>query len=233
MRKLRNIMVLVLLIIIILAFLEYKGVIWHNSFFAMKYEVKGLDVSHYQGDIDWKEVGKENEYHFVYIKATEGNDLIDNKFEFNWKEAKKQGILTGAYHFFSMRSSAEEQAKIFMNIVPKEKDSLPSVIDIEIRLDHDPKEVKEELKILANLLEDYYEKKPILYVTYNTYNTYVKGEFEDYDVWIRDIFKFPTLGDRKWIIWQYNNRGRINGIDMYVDINVFNGNIEDFKKKYS
>lgn len=200
MRKLRNIIVVTFIITIVLLFLEYKGYIWHNSFFAMKYEVKGLDVSHYQGDIDWTEVGKENEYHFVYIKATEGNDFIDNKFAFNWKGARMQGILTGAYHFFSMRSSAEEQAMNFISVVPKEENSLPPVIDIEIHLDHDPKKVTEELYTLANLLEDYYDKKPILYVTYNTYNTYVKGKFEDYDLWIRDIIKFPTLGEREWTL---------------------------------
>jgi len=232
MRKIRNIIVVVLIAIIILAFLEYKGVIWHNSFFAMKYEVKGLDVSHYQGDINWTVIGKENEYQFVFVKATEGHDFIDKKFNNNWTEAKKQGILTGAYHFFSMRSSAEEQAKNFMNIVPKETDSLPPVIDIEIHLNHDPKKVNEELETLADLLEDYYEKKPILYITYNTYNTYIKDGFEDYDIWIRDIIKFPTLGERKWIFWQYNNRGRSDGINMYVDINVFNGNIEEFNKKF-
>ncbi|MEF2245817.1 GH25 family lysozyme [Paenibacillus sp. IITD108] len=232
MKKIRNIIVIALLVIITLAFLEYKGIIWHNSFFAKKYEVKGLDVSHYQGDINWSEVVKENEYQFVFIKATEGNDFIDKKFDYNWKEAKKQGILTGAYHFFSMRSSAEKQAENFINIVPNETDSLPPVIDIEIHLKHDPKKVRDEIQTLAHLLENYYEKKPILYVTYSTYNTYIKDEFIDFDIWIRDIIKFPTLGERKWIFWQYNNRGRIDGINMYVDINVFNGNIEELNKKF-
>jgi lysozyme len=233
MKKFRNIFIVVIGLIVLLGILEYKGIIWHNSLFSMKYEVKGLDVSHYQGNIDWKVVAEENEYQFVFIKATEGHDFIDNKFDYNWKEAKNHGILTGAYHFFSMRSSGEEQAMNFINIVPKEIDSLPPVIDIEIHLDHNQEEVRTELMAFANKLEKHYGIRPILYVTYDTYNTYVKGDFEEYDLWIRDIVKFPTLRDRTWLFWQYSNRGRIDGVDTYIDINVFNGEIEDFKRQFS
>lgn len=236
MKKLFNrffIVIGLIVILIILVFLEYKGIIWHNSLFTIPYEVKGIDVSHYQGDIDWKVLSEENEYQFVFIKATEGHDFIDEKFDYNWEESKKQGILTGAYHFFSMRSSGAEQADNFINTVPNEKDSLPPVIDLEIHLDHDQEVVRRELKAFANILEQYYEKKPILYVTYDTYNAYIKGDFEEYDIWIRDIVKHPTLHDRDWLFWQYSNRGRIEGIDAYVDINVFNGEIGDFKKQFS
>nr|WP_276207692.1 GH25 family lysozyme [Paludifilum halophilum] len=77
-----------------------------------------------------------------------------------------------------------------------------------------------------------YEKKPIFYVTYDTYETYVKGHFKEYDLWIRDIYKHPNLENRSWLIWQYSNRGRINEIDGYVDINAFRGNREAFKRKF-
>lgn len=233
MKKRWYLIVIVIVLVAILSFLQYKGIIWHNSLFAMKYEVKGLDISHYQGDIDWQVVTKDDEYQFVFMKATEGHDFIDDTFITNWQEAKSTGILTGAYHFFSMRSPGEVQAKYFIDLVPKEMDSLPPVIDIEIHLDHEPDKVRLELRSLANTLEEHYEKKPILYVTYDTYNTYVKGDFSEYDLWIRDIVKFPTLGNREWLLWQYSNRGTIKGIDAYVDINVFNGDIEAFKQRFS
>ncbi|MFC4077120.1 GH25 family lysozyme [Salinithrix halophila] len=166
------------------------------------------------------------------MKATEGHDFVDHRFETNWREAQAEGFLTGAYHFFSMRSSGNEQAENFIQTVPKQLDILPPVIDIEIHLNHDPKQVRQELRKLALKMEEYYEKKPILYVTYDTYERYVKGHFTKYDLWIRDIYKPPTLENRSWLLWQYSNRGRIDGIDGYVDINAFYGNREAFNRKF-
>lgn len=215
----------------ILAILQYKGIIWHNELFAMKYDVKGLDVSHHQGAIDWKEVAEKNSFKFVFMKATEGHDFTDPRFATNWKETKEQGILRGAYHFFSMRSPGEEQAKHFIRIVPQEADSLPPVIDVEVHLKHDPQRVRRELHGLADALEGHYGKKPILYVTYDTYETYVEGDFEDFSIWIRDIVKSPSL-NRDWLFWQYSNRGRVPGIDTYVDINVFRGSLDEFEREF-
>ncbi|SFJ54297.1 lysozyme [Thermoflavimicrobium dichotomicum] len=198
----------------------------------MNHEVKGLDVSHHQGEINWKKVQEKNDFQFVFIKATEGHDLADKKFRYNWQEAQKHGFLTGAYHFFSMRSSGRDQAQNFINTVPKQPNSLPPVIDVEIHLQHDKNKVRQELQNLATILEHHYGKKPILYVTYDTYNQYVKGHFNNYHIWIRDIVKFPILNDQKWLIWQYNNRGRVSGIPTYVDINAFNGDINEFRKVF-
>ncbi|MFC7440811.1 GH25 family lysozyme [Laceyella putida] len=217
---------------IILVALEYYGFIWHNGLFALPYEVKGLDVSHHQGDIDWEKV-KDDDFRFVFIKATEGRDFIDQRFGKNWQQAKEQGFLVGAYHFFSMGSTGKQQAAHFIRTVPKQADSLPPVIDVEIHLNHDQRKVRQELLALAQQLEQHYGKKPILYVTYDTYNQYVKHAFPQYPIWIRDIKKFPTLQDRDWLFWQYSNRGRVNGIDTYVDINVFNGDQNEFSQQFS
>jgi lysozyme len=226
----RYIWTISIILIILLGFLEYRGIIWHNELFALRYDVKGLDVSHHQGDINWKVVQEKNDFKFVYIKATEGKDYVDGRFTYNWKEAKKNGLLTGAYHFFAMTSSGEEQANNFINLVPKQSDSLPPVIDIEIPLNYNQDKVRQELRTLADKMEQQYGKKPILYVTYDRYDKYVKGYFPNYDIWIRDIVKFPTLGKQKWLLWQYHNRGKIDGVDTYVDINVFNGNLDRFNQ---
>lgn len=223
----------VVAVLSVLAFLEYQGVIWHNELFATNYEVKGVDVSHHQGEIDWRKVTDQKDLKFVFMKATEGHDFVDDRFKINWKEARKNGIRTGAYHFFSMRSSGEEQAQNFIRIVPKETDSLPPVIDLEIHLNHDRHQVRRELHRLATELERHYGKKPILYVTYDTYDTYVKGDFKKFDIWIRDILKPPSLKDsRDWTFWQYSNRGRVRGIDTHVDLNVFSGDREEWKRTF-
>ncbi|WP_188431849.1 glycoside hydrolase family 25 protein [Kroppenstedtia guangzhouensis] len=221
----------ILVVLLVLAFLEYQGIIWHNELFAMNYEVKGLDVSHHQGRIDWKKVTDRKDLKFVFMKATEGHDFVDHRFQTNWKEARENGIRTGAYHFFSMRSSGEKQAQNFIRTVPKQTDSLPPVIDLEIHLNHDRDQVRRELHRLATEMEKHYGKKPILYVTYDTYNTYVKGDFKEFDLWIRDILRPPSLeDDRDGSFWQYSNRGRVRGVDTHVDLNVFMGDREEWER---
>ncbi len=211
-------------------FLDFYGFIWHNAPFAALYSIKGLDVSHHQKKIDWAKVASTKKYSFVFIKATEGHDFTDDDFTKNWQGAKENGFFVGAYHFFSTRSSGKEQAELFASLVPAEKDSLPPVIDIEIALDKDPQDIRDELTAMILELEKRYQKKPILYVTYETYNTYVRGYFSDYFIWIRDVMKPVTGLDQPWVLWQYNNRGRVDGISEYVDINVFNGSAEGLKQ---
>lgn len=213
------------LVVVLIGFLDYWGVFWHNAFFAWRYATRGLDVSHYQGDIDWPKVAAAGKYSFVYIKATEGHDYIDDKFIQNWEQAKQQQIWVGAYHFFSMRSSGQEQAAYFIALVPQEENALPPAIDVEIHLDHDPEKVRKELQEMMTVLEKHYQKKPIIYATYQTYERYIRDYFPEHKVWIRDILFSPRLSDRDWTIWQYNNRGRVNGIEGYVDINVLQGQI--------
>jgi lysozyme len=69
------------------------------------------------------------------------------------------------------------------------------------------------------------------YITYESYCKYIIGDFTDYKIWVRDVIKYPKLkGNRAWNLWQFNNRGRIKGCSTYVDLNVFNGNTNDFEK---
>jgi lysozyme len=207
---------------------DITGYIWHNAPLAAFYSVKGLDVSHHQGKIDWKKVAETKKYQFVYIKATEGHDYFDDDFLTNWNGAKEQGLRVGAYHFFSKRSSGKEQAEYFISYVPKDESALPPVIDIEIDTNLDPDQTRKEITDFVTTLENHYGKKPIMYVMYETYNPYIKGHFAEYHIWIRDVLKYPSL-DRKWLMWQYNNRGRVSGIDAYVDINVFNGTPDELQ----
>ena len=234
-KKWRNMMISGLALLVLLGVLEYKGVIWHNSIFANAYEVKGLDVSHYQGEINWQQIKATGKYEFMFVKATEGKDYTDKWFEANWQGAREQRFLTGAYHFFTTMSTGEEQAAHFIKTVPYEQDSLPPVIDLEISLDHDQAKIHKELQALADGMEAGYGKKPILYVTYDTYHTYIENvsAFAAYEIWIRDIVKHPKLEERGWQFWQYHNRGHVAGIDMYVDINVFKGSRGAFMKQFA
>ncbi|WP_021171119.1 Lysozyme M1 precursor [Sporomusa ovata DSM 2662] len=210
----------------ILVFLIYNGYIWPNSYFAYKYQVQGIDVSAYQGMINWETVAQNKRLHFVFIKASEGMDYQDSYFRKNWDESNNRGILRGAYHYFRTTSSGLAQARNFESIVPAEQGSLPPVVDVE---EDGLKE--EELKTFLDELESHYKQKPIIYVVYPLYDKYIKNEFTDYPIWIRDVIKTPRLSDgREWSFWQYCNRGRIKGIDTFVDINIYAKDYEELRK---
>ncbi|MEK7389718.1 MAG: GH25 family lysozyme [Elusimicrobiota bacterium] len=198
-----------------------------------EFRVRGIDVSHHQGEIDWQAVAKEG-YRFVYIKATEGGDFKDSVFQRNWAEAKLNGLAVGAYHFFTFCKPGKTQAANLIESVPEEAGALPPVIDFEFVgncAERPPKEdVLKELSAFADIVEKKYRKPPVLYVTSPAYSQYLAGQADRYRLWIRDVFRRPgRFDERDWTIWQYSDNTRVNGIHGLVDQNVFNGNEEGFQ----
>ncbi|MEN8907984.1 MAG: GH25 family lysozyme, partial [Clostridiales bacterium] len=187
-----------------------------------------IDISNHQKNIDWESISKKESIYFAFIKATEGESYKDKYFKYNWEKSLKVGIYRGAYHYYISSSTGENQAKNFIEVVPKESGSLPPVVDIE----EDGLSVEEFDKELGNfnkILEETYGQKPIIYTVSNLYEKYIKGKYKDNPIWIRDIVKPPNNDKIEWQFWQYSNRGHISGIDSYVDLNVFNGDENDFK----
>ncbi|PJZ52109.1 GH25 family lysozyme [Leptospira adleri] len=212
-----------------------SGKIWFVYPSEKKYPLRGIDVSHHQGRIVWDEVPK-REVSFVYIKATEGADFRDPSFFTNWKEAKEAGFPVGAYHFFTLCKTGIEQAENFIRWVPKESNSLPPVLDLEFtgncKERPNLKNVKKEIQDYLERIDSYYGKKTILYSTFEFIDQYIGEESFEHPIWIRDIFKHPnTFSDISWILWQYKNRGRISGIEGYVDLNAVNGSLESLFSK--
>jgi lysozyme len=203
--------------------LVYFGILWPNDLFAAAYPVRGIDVSNHQKTVDWVAVSRESGTDFAFLKATEGDDYRDRYFATNWKSAREAGILRGAYHFFTTGSSGAEQAANFIAVVPVEPGSLPPVVDIETG-GIAPEDFRRELQTYLDLVEANYGQKPVLYTVYALYDEYLKGGFEEYPLWIRDIVKPPALaGVGDWLFWQYGNRGKVEGIAGYVDRNAFAG----------
>ena len=226
---------------IILCILWKNGIILVNNPEEYGYTIKGVDVSSYQGEIDWNILAKQN-IEFAFIKATEGSSYVDENFKKNLEGAMKTDLLVGAYHFFSYDSTGEAQANNFIKNVPKQNNMLPPVIDIEFYGDKyknipDISTTQKELTVMLERLEEYYEKKPIIYATNKSYNLYIVDNFNDYYIWIRDIFKLPKLKDnREWTFWQYTDKAVLNGYkgkEDKIDINVFNGSIDELKKMTS
>lgn len=210
---------------IILSFLYVNGYLRFNYPKTSHYPVRGIDVSHHQGKIEWNKIQEEN-IHFAFIKATEGGSYKDPEFTRNWDEASKAGLIKGAYHFFTFSRSGIEQARNFIGTVPVDPDSLPPVIDFEFVGKSKKRPAKDvilkELFVLIRELEDTYGKTPIIYITYDSYDKYLKGQTGKYKVWIRDIFFTPNMPDGiNWTFWQYSSHGRVKGINGPVDLNVF------------
>ena len=224
------------LLLLILIELISNGYIWFVYPSKKKYPVRGIDISHHQGEINWDKV-KNTKLKFVFIKATEGHDFIDQDFINNWNNSKKIGLIRGAYHFYSLRIPGKDQALNYINNVPKEENTLPPVIDLEFGGNSKvrPSKMKFKRELLAYVyeVEKFYNKKPVFYITNTFYKTYFKGDEEllKYDIWIRNIYYEPgKIGENKWIFWQYNSRGHIDGIKGFVDLNVFVYDEEYFKK---
>lgn len=203
-----------------------------------KYPVCGVDVSNYQGLIDWDKLEEQN-VAFAFIKATEGSGHIDESARRNLERASKTSIKKSAYHFFSFDSSGETQAENYISVVGTDEIDMPPVVDIEYYADKKSnKPTKEEteqiLRPLLEKLEEYYGVKPIIYTTLPVYFRYIKENFSDYPLWIRNVNFEPDL--MNWKFWQYCDKGELYGYkgeEKYIDLNVYNGTIEQFLAEFS
>lgn len=216
-----------------LYFAFYNGYIRMNYPSLEEYPIQGIDISHHQKNIDWDKIDT-SFVKFVFIKATEGGDHKDILFQQNWIQAKSKNIPVGAYHFFTFCKSGEEQARNFIESVPNDSTNLPPIIDLEFggncKQSKTNEEILFEIGQFINILEEYYQKKVIIYSTNEFYSTYLTHTFPENPIWIRDILSEPKLlkDGRQWLFWQYTNRAKIDGIDTYVDLNVFRGNKDEF-----
>lgn len=190
-----------------------------------KYEVHGIDVSHYQRAIDWEKVAAQD-IHFGFIKATEGESFKDSFYCENWAAMKAAGVKRGAYHFFRPSLSANLQAANYIETTEFEHGDFVPVLDIELLDNIPPQEMRSSVKEWLQIVEDHYRVKPILYTYQKFYNKHLSGHFHDYPIWIArySSWRKPNLyGNQEWAFWQYGNRGNLNGIDGPVDFNVFAG----------
>lgn len=231
------VMIIAVLLIMTAGLLIWNGIILLNNPSSTQYPVRGVDVSSYQGEIDWETLSKQD-ISFTYIKATEGSSMVDRCFAENYKNAQKTDLRVGAYHFFSYDSPGLSQAEHFIKTVPPCENMLPPVVDLEFYGDKeknppDQLEVRKQLDDCLQKLTEHYGITPVLYATEKSYSLYLKNSYEEYDIWIRNVVTSPSLSDgREWTFWQYTNRKRLDGYtgkEPYIDLNVFNGSEDQFE----
>ena len=201
----------------------------------VNFSIHGIDVSRYQDNIDWKAVramqDKEVKIGFAFIKATEGLDRVDGKFRQNWFKANQTSLPRGAYHFFISSKSGKAQAENFIETVSLKKGDLPPVLDIETANGATVSDIQQRAKDWLIRIEQHYKVRPIIYTNVDFYENFLQEKFADYPLWVAHYYvKDKPAINRDWTFWQHNERGRVNGVDAYVDFNVFNGDSTDFRR---
>lgn len=197
-------------------------------------KIFGIDVSQYQGNISWSEVLTINDefpIDFIYIRATMGEKAKDSKFKQNWKEVKNRNKLRGAYHYFRPNENSIKQANNFIKTVELEPGDLPPVLDIEeMPRNQSMDSLKTGLKRWLTIVEKHYEIKPVLYSGDKYFADFLEKEFADYTLWIANYNFWIEKPKKHWNFWQFSEKGTVKGIKGPVDLNLFNGNIEELEK---
>jgi lysozyme len=201
----------------------------------MQYTIHGIDVSSYQNAIAWRKVVamKVNKVSmgFAFIKATEGLGNVDENYKKNYLNAKKAGMICGAYHFFLATKSGITQANNYIKNTSLSTNDLPPVVDIEQLYGVPPAMMRKRLKEWLTTVEAAYKTKPIIYSNVEFYERNLGSDFDSYPLWVAhyNAPDRPRIG-RDWTFWQHSEAGHINGITSLVDCDVFNGDSAAFRQ---
>ena len=197
-------------------------------------KIFGIDVSQYQGTIDWdnvEAVEEQFELKFVVVRATAGSNKVDLKFKKNWKNLTKSMYIQGAYHYYRPDENSTDQANNFIKNVKLRKGHLPPILDIEkMPKGQSMEKLKEGLQNWLTIVEKHYRVKPIIYTGEKYYEDSLQEDFPSYQFWIANYNPWKEKIEDDYLMWQFTEKAQLHGIDELVDVNVFNGNVDDLKK---
>jgi len=198
--------------------------------------IHGIDLSHYQGEVFWETVGQNTRTSYVYLKATEGGDRVDARYEENIGLAHRYGLKVGSYHFFRPRTDLISQLDNFMaQCLPGEQDLIP-MLDVESTGGLDTEEFCDSLLKFLEMMTMAYHQKPLVYTGRNFYNKHLVGVLDDYQLMVAMYTdEEPVLADERDIcLWQYTGHGTINGVRGHVDKSRFMGdhNLSDLRFRH-
>jgi lysozyme len=184
----------------------------------------GIDVSHFQGKVDWKKVADDG-VNFVFIKASQGRHTVDPQYRRNWRETAAHGLPRGVYHYLDPSIDPLLQAEHFSHTTGGEFGSFPPVIDIEAFEGRDAAKVRQVLRRFVEEIKNKFACKPIIYTSPDFWDELHDSEFGSYQLWLADYGKKPKLPDgwSQWTIWQYESDGVVAGVNGHVDKSVFHG----------
>jgi lysozyme len=202
-----------------------------------RHDIHGVDVSKFQGEIDWSRAANSG-VAFAFVKATEGGDRVDDRFDDNWRAARRSGVPRGAYHFYYFCRPAEEQAAWFIRHVPREAGALPPVLDMEwnhtspsCKLRPPPEKVRSEAKKFLGILSRHYGQRPLIYTSIDFWEDNEMWRIKGYEFWLRSVSAHPDelYDGHPWTFWQYTGTGQAPGIDGKADLNAFAGSPAEWR----
>jgi lysozyme len=197
-----------------------------------RYPVRGVDVSHHNGRVDWPRIRSAG-YQFAYLNATEGATWRDTTFVRNRAEAERAGLVTGAYHFFTLCRPGREQAANFAAVIGRPGGaSLPPAVDLEFGGNCGQRPSREavlaELAAFLAVVDSAGHRPVVLYVTEEFHQAYLQGREVDSPLWVRSVFGRPKFA-ATWTFWQYAATGRVAGAKGRIDLNAFHGSPAEFR----
>ncbi|MCO5234082.1 MAG: hypothetical protein M9888_10160, partial [Chitinophagales bacterium] len=191
----------------------------------------GIDISHYQGKIDWAKVrSSHHPIEFIFIRASMGEDGTDKHFKHNWENAKKHNYVRGAYHYYRPNENSTRQFENFKSIVRLENGDFYPVLDIEDESRFGRQHLREEVLNWLKLAENEYGVKPIIYTGLSFYQHILKGYVDEYPLWIAAYSGKHRLDNVDWTFHQFTEKVRIKGIRSKVDGNDFKGKLAELNK---
>jgi lysozyme len=212
-------------------FLYHRGYIQINNPSLSDYPVRGVDVSEFQRGIDWASLVEGSKISFAFIRASEGSRVQDRRFRANWSAARGL-VARSAYHFFTFCTPGDAQVTNFLDVM-QHGSELPAAVDVEfsgnctswISLDA----VRTQLHIFLSAVRSATGRTPILYVTSQSFERIVRGHFNGYPLWVRDVVSAPSAKDYPHLsFWQYAGNGRAQGVRGLIDLNAFVGSRAEY-----
>ncbi len=221
------------LVVLIGAYVTWHFILPHSvNVDRYRYPVAGIDVSKHNGDIDFEQVS-DDDYQFVFIKASEGKTYKDDAFERNYEQAREAGLKVGAYHFFRKNRTAREQADNLLAAIRGKHLDLPLVIDLEddwgngatVSRQTAIDRLMEMIDILAG--KGY---RVMIYTNLDGYEKYYKDLLGDHDLWLCSFTSPDLLPHLPHVIQQFSHEGTVSGIDGNVDLNVWRGSEKEWQR---
>jgi lysozyme len=196
-------------------------------------KIFGIDVSQYQGTIDWENleaIEEQFEIKFVVVRATAGSKKVDRNFKKNWKNLSSTVYIQGAYHYYRPDENSTDQANNFIKNVKLRKGHLPPILDIEkMPKGQSMDKLKKGLQNWLTIVEKQFGVKPIIYTGEKYFEDFLQEDFPNYKFWIANYNPWKEKIEDEYLMWQFTEKAQLHGINELVDVNVFNGNVDDLK----
>ncbi len=221
------------LVVVMGAYVLWHYILPHSvTVDRFRYPVAGLDVSKHNGEIDFEQV-VDDDYQFVFIKASEGKTYRDEAFARNYKAARDAGLKVGAYHFFRKNRTGKEQADNFLGAIGSRELDLPLVIDLEDDWGNGATTSRdtalERVMAMIGILKDKgYDV--MIYTNKDGYDKYYKGMLGDCDLWLCSFTSPDLQPDLPHRFQQYSHEGEVMGVKGDVDLNVFRGSKKEWER---